>query len=99
MPTKILEDLGFSKQFSQGAEPECLDREAKDPPTGRGEEPRRGIESAEEAIIIRTKRPPPAAQVLSGMGDPRVAQNLSGHGFGRKIIPVTGCEFFNGQIF
>ena len=40
-----------------------------------------------------------ASVVLSGTGDPRVARNPSGHGFGQKIMPVTGRGFLNGVIF
>ena len=40
-----------------------------------------------------------ASVVLSGTGDPRVARNPSGHGFGQKIMPVTGRGFLNVQFF
>jgi len=40
-----------------------------------------------------------ASVVLSGTGDPRIARNPSGHGFGQKIMLVTGRGFLNRQIF
>jgi len=35
---------------------------------------------------------------LSGTGDPRVARDPRGHGFGQKFVPVTGHGFFSGRV-
>jgi hypothetical protein len=35
---------------------------------------------------------------LTGMGDPRVARDPSGHEFGHEIVPVAGHGFLSGHI-